>query len=164
MLCLGGVHGYFFNYYYYHVFLCFRVACAVIVKYYYYCEFCFCFGWCARLFFKITNTITSFGFFRVACAVIFNYHYYHEFCFFFRMVCAVIFNYCYYCEFCLFVFGWCDRLFLITITNTSFVVRVVCTVHFELLQIGPIVCQSLHKQREEAIVDVNVHEDFLAAD
>ena len=143
----------------------------------------FCvFGWRARLllstatsascvfvsggvhgFFLITNTITSFGFSgwraRLFLIIITITNFV-----FARMVCAVIFNYCYYCECCFFVFGWCDRLFLITIANTSFVVRVVCTVHFELLQIGPIVCQSLHKQREEAIVDVNVHEDFLATD
>ena len=56
----------------------FRVACAVIFKYYDYCGFCTCFpggvrtylelvlllrvvvsGWCARLF-LITTTITSF--------------------------------------------------------------------------------------------------------
>ena len=38
-----------------------RVVCAVIFKYHYCYEFCFCF--------------------RVACAVIFNYRYYNEFCF-----------------------------------------------------------------------------------
>ena len=48
--------------------------------------------------------------------------------------------------------------------SPDFAMRTEADQHFELLQIGPIVCQSLHKQREEAIVDVNVHEDFLATD